>query len=194
MITQLIECIRCAFIRMSARSLPRCDDYTDNIDRCDDAAPINQYMAKFQVGAQVDATFWIGLVLGGVIGIVLELLTRPLQRFLDRRLETRSQLRGDDLRRQKVGNREAVRDFLVLQVLETTLIGALTGIGSGVLFGVSDLVNWNIQDQWWQKGLVVAGQIVAVVGGLLVLRIAGDAISIARAASERKPKKERSAE
>jgi hypothetical protein len=142
----------------------------------------------------MDATFWIGLVLGGIIGIILELLTRPLQRFLDRRLETRARVRGDDLRRQKVGNREAVRDFLVLQILETTLIGALTGIASGILFGASDLVSANIQDQWWQRGLVAAGQIVAIVGGLLVLRIAGDAISIARAASERKPKKGQLAE
>lgn len=136
----------------------------------------------------MDAIFWLGLVLGGIVGIVLELSTRPLQRFLDRRLETRARLRGDNLRQQKVGNREAVRDFLVLQVLETTLIGALTGIASGVFFGASDLVSANIQDQWWQKGLVVAGQIIAVIGGLLVLRIAGDAISIARAASDRKAK------
>jgi hypothetical protein len=140
----------------------------------------------------MDATFWVGLLLGGIVGIILELLTRPLQRFLDRRLETRAQFRGDELRQQKVGNREAVRDFLVLQVLETTLVGALTGIASGILFGASDLVN--VEDQWWQRGLVVAGQIVAVVGGLLVLRIAGDAISIARAASGRKPKKEKLAE
>jgi MFS family permease len=142
----------------------------------------------------MDATFWVGLVLGGIVGIILELLTRPLQRFLDRRLETRARVRGDELRQQKVGNREAVRDFLVLQVLETTLIGALTGIASGVLFGASDLVNANIQDQWWQKGLIAAGQIVAILGGLLVLRIAGDAISIARAASGRKSRKEQLAE
>lgn len=47
------------------------------------------------------------------------------------------------------------------------------------------------QDQWWQKGLVGAGQIVAIVGGLLVLRIAGDAIGIASNASGRKPKKDK---
>jgi hypothetical protein len=64
----------------------------------------------------MDTTFWVGLVLGGIVGIILELLTRPLQRFLDRRLETRARLRGDELRQQKVGNREAVRDFLVLQI------------------------------------------------------------------------------
>ncbi len=142
----------------------------------------------------MDATFWVGLVLGGIIGIILELLTRPLQRFMDRRLETRARVRGDDLRQQKVGNREAVRDFLVLQILETTLIGALTGIASGVLFGASDLVSANVQDQWWQKGLIASGQIVAIIGGLLVFRIAGDAISIARAASGRKPKKDQPAE
>lgn len=33
---------------------------------------------------------------------------------------------------------EAVRDFLVLQVLETALITALTGIEAGVLFGAGD--------------------------------------------------------
>lgn len=137
----------------------------------------------------MDATFWLGLLLGGIIGIVLELSTRPLQRFLDRRLETRARVRGDNLRQQKVGNREAVRDFLVLQVLETTLIGALTSIAAGIFFGASDLVSGNIQDQWLQKGLVAAGQVIAVIGGLLVLRIAGDAISIARAASDRKPRK-----
>jgi hypothetical protein len=145
-------------------------------------------------GVALDAIFWVGLVLGGIIGIVLELLTRPLQRFMDRRLETRARVRGDDLRQQRVGNREAVRDFLVLQILETTLIGALTGIASGVLFGASDLVSGNIQDQWWQKGLIASGQIVAIIGGLLVFRIAGDAISIARAASGRKLKKNQSAE
>lgn len=133
-------------------------------------------------------TFWVGLILGGIIGIVLELMSRPLQRFLDRRLETRARVRGDQLRQEKVGNREAVRDFLVLQILETTLVSALTGIASGVLFGVGDLVNYPIQDMWWQKGFITAGQVVAVIGGLLVLRIAGDAISIARAASGRKPK------
>ena len=90
-------------------------------------------------------TFWVGLILGGIIGIVLELMSRPLQRFLDRRLETRARVRGDQLRQEKVGNREAVRDFLVLQILETTLVSALTGIASGVLFGVGDLVNYPIR-------------------------------------------------
>jgi hypothetical protein len=106
-------------------------------------------------------------------------MSRPLQRFFDRRLETRSQVRGEQLRQERVGNREAVRDFLVLQILETTLIGAITGIASGVMFGAGNLVPY--QDQVVQRVLVTSGQVIAVIGGVLVLRIAGDAISIARA-------------
>ncbi len=86
----------------------------------------------------MNGTFWLGLLLGGIIGITLELASRPVQRFLDRRLEARASIRGNQLREQKVGNREAVRDFLVLQVLETTLVTALTAIASGVLFGLGD--------------------------------------------------------
>jgi len=88
----------------------------------------------------LNSTFWLGLILGAIFGIVLEFMSRPLQRFLDRLLETRAQVRGEQLRQEKVGNREAVRDSLVLQILETTLIGALAGIGSGVMFGASSLV------------------------------------------------------
>lgn len=114
-------------------------------------------------------------------------MSRPLQRFFDRRLETRSQVRGEQLRQERVGNREAVRDFLVLQILETTLIGAITAIASGVMFGAGNLVPY--RDQVVQRVLVTTGQVIAIIGGVLILRIAGDAISIARAARAKTARK-----
>jgi len=72
----------------------------------------------------------------------------------------------------------------VLQVLETTLIGALAGIGSGVMFGASTLVP--VEDDAFQRLLVNAGHVIAVIGAVLVLRMAGDAITIARAARAKK--------
>jgi drug/metabolite transporter (DMT)-like permease len=130
------------------------------------------------LGGKLNSTFWLGLVLGAIFGTVLGFMSRPLNRFFDRRLEVRAQVRGEQLRHERVGNREAVRDFLVLQILETTFIGAITGIVSGALFGVSNLTN---QEQVIRV-LSTAGQLTAVVGAVLIFRIAGDAIIIGRAA------------
>jgi len=110
-------------------------------------------------------------------------MSRPLERFFDRRLETRAQVRGERLRQERFGNREAVRDFLVLQILETTFIGAITGIVSGVMFGAGNLLTY--KEQIAQRVLITAVQVVAVVGAVLIFRIAGDAIIIARAARAR---------
>lgn len=132
----------------------------------------------------MNSTFWIGLILGAVFGIVLEFMSRPLQRFLDCRLETRAQVCGEQLRQEKSEIERQFRDFLVLQVLETTLIGALAGIGSGVMFGASTLVP--VEDDAFQRLLVNAGHVIAVIGAVLVLRMAGDAITIARAARAKK--------
>lgn len=76
--------------------------------------------------------------------------------------------------REHVRNSEAVRDFLVLQVLETTLVIAITAITSSVVFAAADLLGLG--------GIVItAAWLVAITGAVLVLRIAGDAIAIARA-------------
>jgi hypothetical protein len=126
--------------------------------------------------------FWLGIALGAVAGIILEFMARPIQRFADRRIETRARVHGEKLRREKAGNREAIRDFLVLQILEISLITAITGIVSGVLFAAASY------PAAFSSKFAIAGQLVAITGGIIILRIAGDAILIARAARSSKEK------
>jgi hypothetical protein len=121
----------------------------------------------------MDSTFLTGLVLGAVLGVVLDLFARPVQRLLDRRLETRTTARSERLRAELAADSSRLRDFLVLQIFETTLIGALVSIVTGLFYGVQPLLNY---PRWMQP----FGQIAPIVGAILILRIASDAITVAR--------------
>jgi hypothetical protein len=61
----------------------------------------------------------------------------------------------------------------MLQVLETTLVGALTGAAAALFFGVVSL----FESSPWLSSV---GQAIPLIGAIIVLRIAGDAISVAR--------------
>jgi hypothetical protein len=67
---------------------------------------------------------------------------------------------------------------LVQQVLETTLVGALVAILAGVLFAAGSFLD---SSHDVQRLLIVAGQVTSMVGAFVIVRIAGDAIAVARA-------------
>jgi hypothetical protein len=61
--------------------------------------------------------------------------------------------------------------------METTVAGTLAGLVAGLFFTLSSFVD----DSFVQRWSVVAGQIVAVIGAIFVIRIAGLEIRVARA-------------
>lgn len=129
----------------------------------------------------MDMIFWIGVLLGALLGVLADFAVRPLQRFLDRRLEDRTTVRTQSLLANLQADRQATRDFLLLQVLETTYIGALVAIFAGVFYALSSgsfaLPGFPI---WLGSALSVAGQAVSLIGAMLIVRIAGDAIRVVR--------------
>jgi hypothetical protein len=127
----------------------------------------------------MDGLFVIGLVLGGLFGLAVDLWKRPLDRMLDRRLENRTSSRAQELSTRLANDRQGLRDFLMVQILETTLIGSLAAIMSGVLFAASSM-NFGLVG----RVLIIVGQLIAVVAAGLIVRIASDAISVARKVSE----------
>ena len=127
----------------------------------------------------MDGLFVIGLVLGGLFGLAVDLWKRPLDRVLDRRVENRTSTRAQELSTRLANDRQGLRDFLMVQILETTLIGSLAAIMSGVLFAAS-----NISFAMVGRTLATVGQIVAIVAAGMIVRIASDAISVARKVAE----------
>jgi hypothetical protein len=130
----------------------------------------------------MNTVFWAGAFVGAVFGVLADFFARPLQRFLDRRIQDRTTVRSRLLVSRLKADRQAVRDFLLLQVLETTYIGALVGILAGVLFAASTS-SYAIVDgpNWVGTALSVTGQALTLVAGVLIVRIAGDAIRVVRA-------------
>ncbi len=79
----------------------------------------------------MNAIFWLGLILGGVVGLGVDLWKRPLDRLLDRRLRARTSTRAGKLSKRLENDRQSLRDFLMVQILETTLVGSSAGAGRG---------------------------------------------------------------
>jgi hypothetical protein len=134
----------------------------------------------------MDGTFWLGLVLGGFVGLAVDLWKRPLDRLLDHRLEQRTTARSTTITQRLVNDRQALRDYLTVVILQTTLVGSLLGIVSGILFGVSNGLSFLVpvgDFQKWrpvQGTLTVVAQLIAVVGAAYIVRMAGDALTVAR--------------
>lgn len=135
----------------------------------------------------MDAIFWLGLVLGGVVGLGVDLWKRPLDRLLDRRLDARTSTRATELGKRLANDRQGLRDFLMVQILETTLIGSLGAILSGLLFAAPSIMYSALglrtnDPRIAQAGVIltIVGQIVAVAAAGMIVRIASDAISVAR--------------
>lgn len=124
-------------------------------------------------GTAVDSSFWLGAVVGAIFGVFAQFLVRPVERLLDRRLETRTTKRSLRLRTEVAQDPQRLRDFLILQILETTLVGALAASGTAVYFGVIALIGFT-------DPLSAAGQIIPLLGAVIIIRIASDAISVAR--------------
>jgi hypothetical protein len=123
----------------------------------------------------MDGTFWAGAIIGAVFGLAADFWKRPFDRLLDRRLENRTSMRAEGLIRRLQQDRQGLRDFLVVQILETTLIGSLVSILSGLLFAAGSLIELD-----FSRLLIVLGQVVAIVGAAMIVRIAGDAVTVAR--------------
>ncbi|MFD4629290.1 hypothetical protein ACFVYR_05245 [Streptomyces sp. NPDC058284] len=135
----------------------------------------------------MDQLFWGGLVLGAVFGVGVDLWKRPLDRLLDRRLEHRTVTRTENLARQLRQDRGALRDYLVEVILQTTLIGSLIGLLAGIMFSVGTLAIWVNPDPAADSvniALSVVGQLLSVVGAGYIIRIAGDALTVARRVSQ----------
>ena len=132
----------------------------------------------------MDGIFFAGLILGGLFGLAVDLWKRPLDRLLDRRLDTRTSVRAQKLSVRLADDRQGLRDFLMVQILETTLIGSLAAILSGVLFAVSNFAYVLDSVERLGMALSVLGQIIAVVAAGMIVRIASDAISVARKVAE----------
>lgn len=131
----------------------------------------------------MDSTFWAGIVIGSFSGVLLSLFTRPLERLLDRRGEDHARSRAAELKEASVGDRQRVRDWLVVQLLEIALIGALAGVGSGLCFGLQSFLAYSTgyeDTRVLNLVLVVIGQLTAIAGAALVLRLAGNAVATAR--------------
>ncbi|WP_027494182.1 hypothetical protein [Rhodococcus sp. JG-3] len=130
----------------------------------------------------MDSIFWLGLLLGAIMGQSLQYLARPFERFLDRRLAERITRQATRLNAASRDEQSATRDWLVVQLLEIALIGAITGAAGGVLFGISNASAASADNyQDWGRWLALLGQIVIVAGAAITIKIAGDAISSARA-------------
>lgn len=133
----------------------------------------------------MDAVFWLGLVLGGLVGTGLDLWKRPLDRLLDRRLEQRSTVRATRLAEAAQQDRQYLRNYLTEVILQTTLIGSLVAILAGIAFGLSNVLVWILgPDASDYRNLFIAlglvGQGLSIVGAGYIVRMAGDAISVAR--------------
>lgn len=142
--------------------------------------------------ASMDRVFWLGLVLGAVFGAILgvgmDLWKRPLDRLLDRRLEHRTSMRGEALLRHLEQDRQALRDHVVEVILQTTLVTSLIGILAGIAFGASNLFAWvhPADDEFraFAATLSTLGQILAVIGAVYIVHMAGDALAVARRVSQ----------
>ncbi|MGW2617252.1 hypothetical protein [Streptomyces sp. NPDC001500] len=136
----------------------------------------------------MDTIFWLGLVLGAVFGVGVDLWKRPLDRLLDRRLERRTQRRGEVLAQRTQQDRSALRDDLVEVILQTTLVGSLIGILAGIAFGVTNLLAWMHPESHAVRTLnavlSAVGQILSIIGAGYIVRIAGDALAVARRVSQ----------
>lgn len=128
--------------------------------------------------APMDWTFWAGLILGALLGIAGDLWKRPLDRLLDRRLDHRTTRRGDPLVEDLRRDRHALRDYLVEVILQTTLVGSLIGILSGIAFTVGNIGFYN-------RAIFTIGQLIAVIGAMYIVRIAGDGLAVARRVNPR---------
>lgn len=128
----------------------------------------------------MDSEFWFGLLLGGLLGVAFDLFKRPLDRLLDRRLAHRTATRAEAIEAQVKANSGSLRDYLVEVILQTTLIGSLIGIFSGILFGLGNLAYSTGLPQLTGSMLTTGGQIFAIGGGAYIVRVAGDALVVAR--------------
>lgn len=129
----------------------------------------------------MDAVFWLGILIGGMVGTALDLWKRPLDRLLDRRLDKRNLGRVEQLAANVKNDRHSLRDYLVEVILQTTLIGSLVGILAGLCFAVGQGLSalggagGRIQD-----ALFLAGQLLSILGAWYIVRVAGDALAVAR--------------
>ena len=119
---------------------------------------------------------------GAIAGQVLSFLVRPVGRLLDRRYQDATTAAAEQVKEEIAGDPSRLRDFLMLQILETTFVGTLFGIIAGVLFAASSVVGFGTEATRWT---VMAGQVVSVVGAIVVLHIAGLAIRVGRAVWDR---------
>ena len=78
-----------------------------------------------------------------------------------------------------------LRDYLVEVILQTTLVGSLVGILAGIAFGLSGALSFVVTDRfedyrWLLAGLNSLGQLLSIAGAAYIVRMASDALAVAR--------------
>lgn len=128
--------------------------------------------------------FWAGALVGAFLGVLFSFLARPIERALDRHGERIASERGAEIVEAQTRDKQAVRDYLVVQLIEIAVVGAVTGVGSGIFFTANAVVSYLTDDfqhsRWILLALNVVGQGIAILGAAVVLRIATTSVRTAR--------------
>jgi len=127
---------------------------------------------------QLDLSFWLGLAAAIPLSIAANLLTPRLQQWAARRNSVKAASHTKALQKELktieelAVSRLNLHTFLLESVLLITLLSSMFGVLSGILFTLSRFLPL----------LASAGQLVAVIGGIFIMRECMDAIRKSRGA------------
>jgi hypothetical protein len=149
----------------------------------------------------MNETFWSGALIGAFIGLLFTFAARPIERALDRHGERIASEKAAEVVDAGPADRQATRDWLVIQLIEIAVVGAVAGIGAGIMFGLQSTIAYaqpSTQEAYegtrqLQLVLSVIGHLISLLGGAVVLRIASSAVRTARLLRSGKIKRPRKA-
>ena len=125
---------------------------------------------------------WFGIIVGAIISIPISVLAPYVNRALDRRSASKTQARAErdakfkDLVAQFTRDRNGLYTYVLEALIRIAYIGALFGALSGLLFVIG---------QFSPMGMVTSflygiGQLIGLVGALIVLNISSQAVQVVR--------------
>jgi hypothetical protein len=133
----------------------------------------------------LNETFWVGILVGAFVGLLFTFVARPLERALDRHGEKRALDKAAEVVEASPTDKQVTRDWLVIQLIEIAVVGAVAGIGASIMFGVQSVLAYSDGPSFeatrnLQSVLVVIGQGISLLGAAVVLRISTGAVRTAR--------------
>jgi hypothetical protein len=134
----------------------------------------------------VDLQFWVGILIGAVVAVIFTLFARPLEHALDRLGERRARDMAGQIAEASSREKSDTRDWLVVQLIEIAVIGSVTGIASSAFYTAGNAISWATDPRaydsvrWYELGLNMCGAAISILGSILVLRVASNAIRTAR--------------